>query len=191
MKRTKGTRTAFQLTMTSFVGAVIMCMCSCQKAPKVSQAFQSQVMKVLEDGTKLNAATSEGVSLRDYNEMLNEANGAIELCFTMWPESFDPEAKSHLQEALKAWNFTKELWVDKIKQPDQADASYEAGLFLGLALGAYGETTDKFRAAFPIELWQKNGEAWPIINHNKLGACLAFASAEFESARKKLLETLN
>ena len=195
MKRPKGTRTVLQFALTVIVGAVILC--SCQKkekepeAPELSQVFQSQIMKLLEDGTKLNAATSEGVSIRDYTGMLNDVNGAFELSSTMWPESFAPEAKDYLHEALQAWNFTKELWATKIEYPNQSGDS-------DIVAGTYREMSAKFRGTITTEkgsIPSVIGDEPPItfteVPFNKLEACLGYASAEFESARKKLLEALN
>lgn len=190
MKRTKGTRTAFQFALTAIVGVVILC--SCQKkekepeAPELSQVFQSQIMKLLEDGTKLNAATSESISIRDYTGMLNDVNGAFELSSTMWPESFAPEAKDYLQEALQAWNFTKELWASKIEYSEHLVGDID------IAEGSYREMSAKFQGAIPTEQWTNLAEIeYTIVHYNKLGSCLAYASAEFESARKKLLEALS
>lgn len=91
----------------------------CQKKPEISELFQSQILKLLESSTKLNAASSEGVSYRDFSSMLDDVNGAFELSKNMWPNGFAPNAKAAFEEAAKVWNFTDDLWVSKIKNSDE------------------------------------------------------------------------
>ena len=57
--------------------------------PQISEAFQGQVMKLIEDGSKISAVTSEGVNILDFNSMLNDVRGSFELSSTMWPNDFE------------------------------------------------------------------------------------------------------
>ena len=82
--------------------------------PKLSQAFQGQLLKILEAGNKLKGATEVGVNYQDYTSILNEIRGAYGLLDSMWPEDFRPEEKSALEETIAVWNWEATLWPYKI-----------------------------------------------------------------------------
>ncbi len=148
------------------------------EAPKLSDVFKSQIMKILESGTKLNAATSKGVTYQNFTAALNDVNGAIELADAMWPENFAPSAKQKLKDASDCWGFCSDLWNAKIqdnyKQYDLARNmdQYPKELRDGITLRTDGDG-DKF------------------VGNEQLGIGLAISSKMFEAARKEILAELN
>ncbi len=150
--------------------------------PKISAVFQSQVMKLLEVGTKLNSASSEGVAFASFNEMLEDVNGAFELCETMWPETFSTDAKNCFQRALEGWNFTRKLWAVKISG---ANNSMKLGALMSEV--PYEDMPDEFKN---LVTWESGVEGRRMINYDKISDCLSYSSALFEEARKNLLSAL-
>lgn len=150
------------------------------EAPKLSQVFQTQILKFLETGSKLNAATSEGLSYGAYSDMLNDVNGTFELSNTIWPEKFAPQAKESFREALASWNFAKELWTTKMQYPDLAGA-YD------IVNDSYPSMSDNFKALVLVKRDYDNDKH---ISYSEIPTCLTYSSACFEVGRKNLLSLL-
>ena len=172
------------------IGVSVFMLTGCKKepeAPKISQIFQTQILKLLESSTKLNAATSEGISYRDFSSMLDEVNGSFELSETMWSDGFAPSAKEKFAEAIKVWNFTEELWASKIKYSDTVAGDMD------IVSGTYRGMSHEFKTAIPTEKWTSpyGGATYDVIMFSKVSACMSYASDKFEAARKELLAALN
>lgn len=157
------------------------------EAPKLSAVFQSQVMKLLEVGTKINSASSEGVSFASFNNMLEDVNGAFELCETMWPENFSTDAKTSFQQALAGWNFTRKLWGVKI-----SDAKYDFKHGARMHEIPYEDMPDDFKALVSTEdcEWTEDDKSDKQVNYDQISLCMSYSSAKFEEARKGLLAAL-
>lgn len=157
------------------------------EAPKLSAVFQSQVMKLLEVGTKLNSASSEGVSFASFNNMLEDVNGAFELCETMWPEGFSNDARSSFKKTLAGWNFTRKLWENKI-----SNAKYDFVDGARLHNIPYEDMPEDFKELVPTEDvdWTEDDKTDKHVRFDKLSLCLTYSSLNFEIARKSLLEAL-
>ncbi len=171
--------------------ALIVSLSSCQEkkpeAPKLSAVFQSQIMKLLEVGTKMNSASSEGVSFSNLSDMLDDVNGAFELCETMWPEGFSTDARSSFEQALAGWNFTRKLWSVKISK-----AKYDFVIGARLDEISYEAMPDDFKALVSTEdvEWTEDDKTDKQVNFDNISLCLTYSSSKFQLARKSLLEAL-
>ena len=84
--------------------------------PKISQVFQSQLLKLLEAGNKLESSSSVGVNYPNFVAMLNDVRGSYSLIEKMWPEDFQLEAKVLIADSINVWNFEAALWSKKISR---------------------------------------------------------------------------
>jgi hypothetical protein len=135
-------------------------------------------MKIMESGTKLNAATSAGVTYRDFTSAKNEVNGAIELAEAMWPEHFAPQAKKELVDASGCWTFCAKLWGQKIQYSDDS--------------GSYSlpKEMDQYPQALSDTIAITETKYGKIIYWNQLGIALSVSSKKFEKAREQILAEL-
>ena len=108
------------LIKSLFVILSIVSISGCSKPqkpqkPQISEAFQGQVMKLIEDGSKISAVTSEGVNILDFNSMLNDVRGSFELSSTMWPNDFEPESKGASGRSSNSMEFRGQFLGKKEK----------------------------------------------------------------------------
>jgi hypothetical protein len=80
----------------------------------ISDFFKKQITRFLEEGTKLNAMTEQGVNYADFGQQLASAKGPYELASTAWPPGFATGAQDAIDHALEGWNLAIELWARNI-----------------------------------------------------------------------------
>lgn len=153
---------------------------SCEKTPKPSPIFKTQIIKILELGTKINANISQGVNYTNFNSALNDLSGAVELSMAMWPENFAVNSKSYLKEAVDAWKFSSDVWRDKIK--------YGADLGTPYQVSNYESMSDEFKSTVRLEYSTSFKQKY--FSYDELPTCLSYGSAKFEAARKEILAEL-
>jgi hypothetical protein len=83
-------------------------------AVPLPETFTSALNDFLSAGSKLNAATGQGVSYLDYRDYYAEAGGAYELALATWPDDFAAEAKDEFTKAMWGWDLTGVIWSAKI-----------------------------------------------------------------------------
>jgi hypothetical protein len=129
------------------IGASAFILTGCKKEPeaqKISEFFQNQILKFLQSSSKLDAASSNGISKRDFTSILDDIRGDYELCTAMWHDGFAPHAKAAFQEALEAWDFTERLWSSKLKYPEsESDAD--------IYQSSYQNMSSDFKKAIPAQ----------------------------------------
>jgi len=88
------------------------------KKTTIPEIFKTQLMKFLEEGSKINAKASQGVSFIEFNERVANTKAAYDLIRSTWPESLAIDSRNDFEKALKAWDMTLNLWKLKISNKD-------------------------------------------------------------------------
>jgi hypothetical protein len=78
--------------------------------PKTSPHQRQQLAKLLESGSRLNAAVKAGVSFNEFEKLLAEYNTAIELVNSNLPEALSAQAKENINESKSCWSFAERAW---------------------------------------------------------------------------------
>lgn len=92
--------------------------------PSISETCKNQLTRFLEEGTKLNAMTEQGVTYNDLQQQLATGNGAYDLAISTCPSDFIPEAQVDIQKAFNGWNlalFMREGKINGSQLPYEPD----------------------------------------------------------------------
>ncbi len=155
--------------------------------PDISPLLRQQFTRIVEEGTKLNSMTEQGVNYGDFNDQLAEVRGAYDLAVAEWPAGFAPKAKLDLAQAFKGWELTSDLWALKIGKKDNP---------VEPDINGYTRYVDYGGEALVIEIHPKDylveqySEKKFLPFDDNLGVLLALASKYFETGRTLLLEKL-
>ena len=170
----------------------ILCIASgCQKSLTPAQ---SQVIKVIEIGSKLNSATEAGLSYSEFRSSVLEFVGALDLAVEMWPQDFSQSAKQGLLDSKKIWLFTKDLWADKVDSSQYKTLNIR-GMSQKQAERAISELPEKARQTLLLSdgdyMRRKKEEGDKEIDakhlsYGLIGTSLSLAGGDFVSARKEI-----
>jgi hypothetical protein len=157
-----------------------------------SPIFQTQIMRVLQSGSKVNALASEGTDLNEFASAFKEMKGEAELGLVMWPESFSSKAKNDVIETISAWSFTCELWAKKnvFFAENYNKPNYNGPLYTYGAVDImekYNQMSEKFKSQIPIEEAFEDQDKAPCIRFDKIPKCIGIGSSSFEAARSEIL----
>lgn len=114
----------------SMILSMILCLffmgCGVSEKAEVKQKltipdiFKTQIVKFLEDGTKINANSSgSGITLATLQESLINVQTSYEMSMAAWPEGFAETSKPKFDRAIKGWILLVELWKLKIQEKDE------------------------------------------------------------------------
>ena len=85
-----------------------------ERKNRLSPLQRQQFAKLLDSGSRVNAAVKSGVSLQNFRTLHAEYNGAVSLASSNWPQAISIGTKKKLEEAAECWSFSQEIWGDKI-----------------------------------------------------------------------------
>lgn len=156
-----------------FFGLSVFLLSACSRTEPLSDVFKSAIDDFITAGSKLNAATGQGVSYLNYRDYYAEVGGAYELALASWPENFAPDAKEQFTKALWGWDLTGVMWEAKIQDEEILASHPRFNEFeqYGGDLLAKAETRIR-------------------ITDDNIGLLLALASEQFEAGRDLLLPLL-
>ena len=80
----------------------------------ISNLFKEQITRFLEEGTKLEAMTEQGVNYADFRQQLVSTKGPYDLASSTWPPGFAPEARDLMDDAIEGWDLALVLWGIKL-----------------------------------------------------------------------------
>ena len=142
----------------------------------LSDVFKSAISDFISVGSKLNAATGQGVSYLNYRDYYAEAGGAYDLAVASWPENFAPEARDEFDRAMWGWDLTGYLWNARINDGPAPKPSND-------------ERYTEFIAYAGDEL---NGPSSNLIlvTDSNISILLTMASEQFEAGRELVLPLL-
>ena len=162
---------------------------------KVDESFKAQLMQVIQTGTKVNASTSSGTSIDDYQKATAEFYASLELALVMWPEGFCPEGKKELLDAKKCWEYGSKLWDWKFESK-RIFGWDELGLNTDRYEGdqrSKHESLDQYPKALRDAVVIKTGgqnENISYVAWDQIPVVLAVASKLFEQSRQKIMADL-
>jgi predicted RNA-binding Zn-ribbon protein involved in translation (DUF1610 family) len=84
----------------------------------VPEIFRTQLMKFIEEGNKVNALSSLGVSYDDFKTHVANAESSYGLAFTAWPQGFAVGSREEFAKADEGWRLVLRLWEWKIRAAD-------------------------------------------------------------------------
>jgi hypothetical protein len=109
--------------------------------PRISipEIYKTQLMRSLEECSKVSAMTSQGVSYRDFTQQVANARSAYDLTKSTWPPNFSPASGDEFDEAFHGWFLAVQVWRAKVEDDDEptepdtnhyADISAYAGSYI-------------------------------------------------------------
>lgn len=153
-----------------------------ERKSRISPLQRQQLAKLLDSGSRVNAAVAAGVTLMNFRELHAAFNGDVALVASNWPRSLPEETKKKLQEAAECWSFSQEVWGAKIQYEDDfpgffvSDTPIPAPLKHLVKTFIYTDLTGS----------KHESASWIAI---QIG--LTVGSQQFEAAQSKLLNELN
>lgn len=75
----------------------------------ISDLFKSQLVKLVEETTKLDQMVAQGVAPAEIKAQLPAAKASLELARLTWPDGFATNALSSFRDAIRAWEFAIDL----------------------------------------------------------------------------------
>lgn len=153
------------------------------------EVFKSAINDFILAGSKLNAATGQGLSYLDYQDYYAEVGGAYELALASWPENFAPEAKEQFAQAFWGWDLTNFMWEAKINEekPPSAPDVQRFDEFKEYA----GDYLDVIVSASDVLSGSRSPEdKGYYLSDDNISILLSLASDQFEAGRELMLPLL-
>ena len=169
------------MKLTIYLAVLLLALVACSpvdNGPPPTATPPAALIAAIDDllvaGSKLNAATGQGVSYLNYRDYYAEVGGAFDLALASWPDEFAPDAKLELLQAMLGWDLAGYMWAAQLDKkltlqydPRQDEFIQYGGDALRTVAGSTGETVQ--------------------IRDENIGALLSLASAHFETGRDLLL----
>ena len=154
-----------------------------ERKKKISPLQRQHLTKLLDSGSRVNAAVAAGVSLQNFRELHAAFNGDVALATSNWPSALSADTKKNLQEAAICWSFAQEVWGIKIEyERDSPDGFFVADTPI----------PDAFKHLVSTHKYTKsNGEKLDKAPWGTLRIGLTVGSQRFEAAQGELLSKLN
>jgi hypothetical protein len=165
------------LTITTiFLGLTVIFLTRNTKQDTTQAVFlQSQILKVLETGSKLSTVINGGVDYRRFSSLVADFHGEVDMFISMAPDNFAEPELAKLREAGAAWNFAKELWGTNLENRQARHTSR--------VIDSYNMMSEDFKNRVQVH-------DSIYIRYADLPVCFAYASDLFEDARHSLLTYL-
>lgn len=80
-----------------------------QANAQVSDLFKSQLIKLVEEATKLDQLVAQGVGHAEVKSQFAATKAPFELARLTWPVGFATNALSNFDDAIRAWEFAMDL----------------------------------------------------------------------------------
>lgn len=151
-------------------------------APKISvpEIFKTQLMRCLEECSKVTAMTAQGVSFHDFSQQVASARSAYDLVGATWPEGFSTGSAPEFDKAFQGWNLAIQVWRYEIKhdgEPTEPDFHYYAEIksYAGSYLHEETNTLDGIHY-FPFK--------------GTVGTLFSIADKHYESAKSQVLKDI-
>lgn len=170
-----------KFTIALLVALLALAACSPGEPPEptavpLSETFRTTLDNFIAAGSKLNAATGQGVNYNNYQQFYAEAGGAYDLAMASWPDGFAPEAQAEFADAMKGWGLTGYVW--------DADINGK-----GYLLGSNPRSDEIIDYGGELTVLGGLGSAQVLTKEN-IGVLMSLASGHFETGRDMILPLL-
>lgn len=140
-------------------------------------------MKFLEEGAKINAKASQGVSFIELREQVANAKAVYDLARSTWPDSFLLDCRADFDKAIEGWDLTLDIWKLKLTKSDEPAEPNINGY---LKFTAYAGEKLVVR---PLIFGDYRGVNYLPFDEN-ISVLLAVAGSSFNEGRDKILQAL-
>jgi hypothetical protein len=79
----------------------------------IPDVFKTQLMKFIEEGTKINSMSSLGVTYTDFKNEVATAQSSYALASAAWPDAFAAGSKEEFARAFEGWRLVLDMWGRK------------------------------------------------------------------------------
>jgi hypothetical protein len=150
-----------------------------ESKPSISETCKNQLTRFLEEGTKLNAMTEQGVNYNDFQQQLATGKGAYDLAIATCPSGFIPEAQVDIEKAFEGWGLALSMLKGKINQSQLPIEPDKNGYDLIVAYARDKLTYDTCMSGVKCLGWDPN-----------ISVLLSMASDYYSLAQKQILAEL-
>lgn len=84
----------------------------------IPESFKIQIMSFIEEGTKLDTMTGQGVNYNNFKIQFANTESAYKMSLSFWPDNLPNTSLEYFDKALNGWIFTNEMWGTKIEAPN-------------------------------------------------------------------------
>ena len=166
--------------------AALCLLLSCTKE-ELPEMFKSQLMQYLKDASKLSTSVTDGITLVDLNEQLQELKGSHELLSSLWPENFSLSSREKLEKSQEAYKLAYKLFRGKTLNYDEpTEPSTNGFQDFENSILADALIFQKYTNSIVSEY---NGKKYVPFDGN-IELLLTLGSSFFEAARTELIEEL-
>lgn len=152
--------------------------------PTISPTFLSRLDTFLNKASTLEAATSQGVNVVDFRDLLSEAKGSYALVEETWPESLDGSPMQAFNDAFAGWDLVLFLWELKIGDKDNPVEPDINGYQLIVDYGGENIVTDVHPVGYIVPEY-RNKTFLPFDEN--IGVLMSLAADYFENGRTGVL----
>ncbi len=153
-----------------------------ERKNRISPLQRDQMTKLLDSGSRVNSAVTDGVSLQNFRILHAEFNGAVALVVANWPSIISKETKEKLQKSAECLSFSQEIWGLKIEY-----GKTFSGFFVS-------DTPIPEPLKSLIKIQEYKSPDGRVLEQGPWGSMqigLTVGSALFESAQAEILTELN
>lgn len=158
------------------------------ETPKVSDIFQSQMLKFLSDAGKLVALTQGNPTLTEIRNQLAEARASFDLLEATWPVGFAHEAQKQFQLSMNGYNLAVHLWDSKIRNVDEPVEPDTNNWKSYVAYAGDRLKVDVYPSDFIVPEYA--GKKYLPFAENVV-ILLALANSQFNTGREDILQNLH
>jgi hypothetical protein len=158
-----------------------------ESKPSISEIFKEQLTRFLEESTKLNAMSEQGVNYNDFKQQLANVKGAYDLANATWPSDFAPGVHQSILKTFDGWDLALYVWGLKINDSDNPVEPDINGYVEITNYGGDNLVYDVHDQNYIVEDYR--GKKFLPFDDN-IGVLLSLASDQIKSVQKQILAEL-
>ena len=153
----------------------------------ISEMFRTQIVKLLEEGTKLTAMTEQGVNYLNFRDQLPNVMSPWDLAVANWPKGFPDNSKEFIYKALNGWQLADSMWYGCVRDVEVVKEIYGPVIW-----GQYVdfEGNNLITAAYGDEQIIEDWRGMTYLPCENIGILFGISTVAFDKGKELLLKEL-
>lgn len=177
----------FGLSGAAYIIVPMITRSQAESKPTVPEIFKSQLMRFLEEASKADAMTSQGVNYRDLKQQVATVQASFNLIDSTWPAALPSEAREDFRKALQGWGLALDLWELKLNDKDTPVEPNINDYQTYMEYGGNALVTATYPQDYLVN--QYRGKKYLPFDEN-ISVLLSVSSRHYEAGKGKTLQIL-
>ena len=160
--------------------------------PTLSDLFKTQVVRFVEEASRLKSITEQGVNFVEYSQQLSEIRSIYDILDSLWVDDFEVKTQENVQKAIESWECAYLLWDLKINYKLSINEHDSSNEYFQDVYGCGGDDlllVDIDRIVMDKDTGERR-RALSIPYDENISILLSVASDYFEVAQPALLQII-